>query len=70
VHCHLIVLDFITVIILGEVYKLESSSLYSLFQLPATFSLIGPNILLSILFSYTLNLSPPLGVRDKVLSPD
>jgi hypothetical protein len=44
---HLVLLDLIT-IIFGETYKLRSSSLCSLLQPPATSSLSGPNIHLSI----------------------
>jgi hypothetical protein len=35
-----------------------------LLQPPAAFSLLGPNIPLSTLFSDTLNLYPSLSVRD------
>jgi hypothetical protein len=35
------VLDFIALIIFGEVYKLQSNSLCSLFQPPTTSSLLG-----------------------------
>jgi hypothetical protein len=43
---HLILLNLIILIILGEEYKL-----YSFLHLPVTPSLFGPNILLSIPFS-------------------
>jgi hypothetical protein len=36
---------------------------------PATSSLLGPNILLSILFSNTLNLCSSLSMRDRVSHP-
>jgi hypothetical protein len=49
-----------------EVLKLWSSSFCSHIQPPATSSLLGPNILLSTLFSNTLNLCSSLGVRVQV----
>ena len=52
---HLILLDFITRTILGEQYKSFSSSLCNLLHSPVTSSLLGPNILLNIVFSNTLS---------------
>jgi len=65
---HLILLHSIT-LISGEAYKLLSSSLCSLLQPPTTSSLLGPNILLSTLFSYTINLCSSLSVRVIVSRP-
>jgi hypothetical protein len=45
----------ISLIIFGKGYKLWCCSIYSLFQPPTTPSLLGPNILLSALFSDTLS---------------
>ena len=53
---HLILLDFITRTILGEQYRSFSSSLRSFLHSPVTSFLLGPNILLSTLFSNTLSL--------------
>jgi hypothetical protein len=65
---HLNLLDLITLTILGERYKLWSSSLWSL--LYSTFaSLLGPNIRLRILFSNTLSLHSSLKVTDHVSHP-
>jgi len=63
---HLILLDFITRTILGEQYRLLSSSLCSFLYSPVTSSLLGPNILLNTLFSNTASLSSSLNVRDQV----
>jgi len=57
---HLILLDFITRIILGEEYRLFSSLLCNFLHSPVTSSLLGPNILLNTLFSNTLSLRSSL----------
>jgi hypothetical protein len=59
----------ITWIISGEACKLWSSLLCSLLQLPATFSLSGPNIHLSTLLSNTCNLWCTHSVRVEVSHP-
>ena len=66
---HFILLDFITRTILGEEYRTLSSSLCSVFHSPVTSSLLGPNILLSTLFSNTLSLRSALNVSDQVSHP-
>jgi len=48
----------------GEAHKLWSSSLCTLLQPPATFSHLGPNILLSTLFSDILKISCSFRVRN------
>jgi hypothetical protein len=48
-------LHLITLIIYGAEYKLRSSSVCSLLRHPVTSSSLGPNILLSTLFSNTHN---------------
>ena len=62
---HLIFLHFISRTILGE-YRSLSSSLCNFLQSPVTSSLLGPNILLNILFSSTLSLRCSLIVSDQV----
>ena len=51
---HPILLYLITRIVLGEEYRSLSTSLCSLLHSPVTSSLLGPNILISTLFSNTL----------------
>jgi len=65
---HLILLDSIIPITSGETHKLRSSSLCSLLQPHATFSLLGQNILIT-LFPNTLNICSSLNVRDQVSHP-
>jgi hypothetical protein len=56
----------IILIILGEEYKLGSSSLCSFLQRPVTSFLFSPNILLNTLFSDTPSLCSYLNIRDQV----
>jgi hypothetical protein len=53
---HLSLLDLIAGMIFGEEYRALSSFLCNLLHSPVTSSLLGPNILLSSLFSKTLSL--------------
>ena len=62
---HINLLDLITLTILGEQYKLWSSSLWSLLHSPFS-SPLGPNVRLRILFPNTLSLHSSLNVRDHV----
>jgi len=59
-HTHFSLLDLIILVRCGEVYKLWSSPLCSLLQLTFTSSLLGADILLSILWSNTLSLCSSL----------
>jgi hypothetical protein len=62
---HLILLDLI---ISDHQYKLWSSPFCNFLLSPVTSSLVGPNILLSTLFSNTLSLCSSLNVRDQVVN--
>jgi hypothetical protein len=53
----------------GDEYKLWSSSLCNFLHSPVTSSLLGPNILLTTMFSNTLSLCSSLSVRDQVSHP-
>ena len=64
---HLILLDFITRTMLGEQYRSLSSSLCNFLHSPVTSFLLGPNILLSTLFSNSLSLRSSLTVSDQVV---
>lgn len=66
---HIILLNLITVIIYDQQYKLLSSILYNLLDLPATSSLRGSHILLSNLFSITLYLYARLLLYAKHVAP-
>ena len=66
---HLIHLDFITRIVIGEQYRSLSSSGCSFLHSPVTSSLVGPNILFNTLFSNTLTLRSSLNVSDQVSHP-
>ena len=66
---HLILLDFITRKILGEVYRSFSSSLCNLLYSLLTSYLFGPNILLNSMFSNTLSFLSSINVSDQVSHP-
>ena len=65
---HLSLPDLITLTILGEWYKLQSSSLWSLLHSPFS-SLLGPNTRLRILFSNTLSLPSSFNIKDHASQP-
>jgi len=65
-HAHPFFLDFITWTILGEEYRSLSFSLCSFLHSPVTLPLLGPNILLSTLFSSTVSLHSSLIVSNQV----
>ena len=62
---HAIHIDLITRTILGEEYRSLSSSFCSFLHSPVPLSFLGPNMLLSTLFSNTLSLPTSLNVSDK-----
>jgi hypothetical protein len=64
---HLILLTFITRTILGEEYRLFSSSLCNFIYSPVTSFLLDPNIVLNSLFWNTLGLPSSLNVSGQVL---
>jgi len=66
---HLILLDFITLTMLSEEYRLLSSSLCSFLHSSVTSSLLGPSILLCTLFSNMLSLHSSLNVSNQVSHP-
>jgi len=66
---YIILLDFIIRTILGEQYWSLSSSLCTFIHSPVTSSFLGPNILLSNLFSNTLSLPSSHIVSDQVSHP-
>jgi hypothetical protein len=67
---NLILLDLVSLIISGEQFKQWSPSLCSFIQPSVTSSLVGPNILLSTLFSNTLNLCFSLHLPHQVSHPN
>ena len=63
---HLVLLDLIIRIISGAEYRSLTSLLCSFLHSPVTWSLLGPNILLSSLFSNTLIFRSSINVSDQV----
>jgi len=63
---NLILLDFITRIIFGDEWRSLISSLRILLHSPVTSYILGPNMILNILFSNTLSQSSSLNVSDQV----
>jgi hypothetical protein len=66
---HLVLLDLIIRIIFGDEYRSLSPPLCSPLHSPVASSLLGPNILLSTLFSNTLSFCSSLSMRDQVSHP-
>ena len=66
---YLILFSLITRTILGGEYRSLSSSLCSFLHSPVSSSLLGPNILLSTLFSKTLSLRSSINASDQVSHP-
>ena len=66
---HFILLDVITRIIIAELCRPLSSSIFTLLHSPVTASLLSRNNFLSTLFSNTLALCFSLNVRDQVSCP-
>ena len=66
---HHILLDLITRIIFGNKYRSYGSSLCSFIHSPVTSFPLGPNILLSTLFSNVLNVSSSFIVSDQFSHP-
>jgi hypothetical protein len=66
---HLMLFDFMAMTIPGEECRSRSSSLCRFLQPPVTSSLLGPNILLRILFSYNLSLHSSFDNRGQVAHP-
>jgi hypothetical protein len=63
---HLILLDLITRIIFGDKNTSLNTSLCSLLHSPVTWSLVGPNNILSALFSKSLSLPSCLNDSNQV----
>jgi len=66
---YLILLDFMTRTVLGEEYRSLSSSICSFLHSTVTSFLMGPNILLNILYSNTFSLRSSFNVSDLVSHP-
>ena len=64
------ILDFINKTILGDEYRSWSSSLCSFLHFPIPSSLLGPNILVNVLFSNTLSLRSTFNINDQFSHPN
>jgi hypothetical protein len=64
-----LILDLITWTLLDKEYRLLSYSLCCFPHSPVTSSLLGPNILLSTLFSNAVSIRSSLNVSDQVSHP-